>query len=121
MMSLLQDFGIELSATVHTDASAEIGILRRKGIGKIRRLNVRYLWLQDKIRTGAKLAIAKVPGLEIPAEVVTKYLNRRPREGTSTSSTMDPYKDLHGSLYDPIWVTIWIHISQQSLNFLWKT
>ena len=75
MLSLLADFGVELSATVHTDASAAIGILRRKGLGKIRHLNVRYLWLQDQTRTGTNLAIAKVPGLENPADIVTKYQN----------------------------------------------
>ena len=75
MLSLLADFGVTLDATVHTDASAAIGILRRKGLGKIRHLNVRYLWLQDQTRTGTNLAIAKVPGLENPADIVTKYLN----------------------------------------------
>ena len=34
MLSLLVDIGVELSGTVHTDASAAIGILRRKGLGK---------------------------------------------------------------------------------------
>ena len=43
MQSLLADFGVTLDATVHTDASVAIGILRRKGLGKIRHLNVRYL------------------------------------------------------------------------------
>ena len=72
VLSLLADFGVELNGTVHTDASAAIGIIRRKGLGKIRRLNVRYLWLQDQTRTGTKLAITKVPGLDNPADVVTK-------------------------------------------------
>ena len=49
LMSLLQDFGVAVSATVHTDASAAIGIVRRAGLGKLRHLNVRYLWLQDKV------------------------------------------------------------------------
>ena len=75
MLSLLADFGIEINGTVHTDASAAIGILRRKGLGKIRHLNVRFLWLQDQTRTGTNLAIAKVPGLNNPADIVTKYLN----------------------------------------------
>ena len=75
MLSLLADFGVELNGTVHTDASAAIGILRRKGLGKIRHLNVRYLWLQDQIRTGTNLAVAKVPGLDNPADIVTKYVN----------------------------------------------
>ena len=43
MMSLLGDFGVAVSVTIHTDASAAIGIVRRAGLGKLRHLNVRYL------------------------------------------------------------------------------
>ena len=47
MMTLIADFGISLYATVHTDASAAIGIVRRTGLAKLRRLNVRYLCFQE--------------------------------------------------------------------------
>ena len=70
-MTLLADLGI----AVHTDASAAIGIVRSSVLVKLRHLNVRHLWLQDQARTGAKLAIAKVPGVENQADVVTKSLN----------------------------------------------
>ena len=40
VMSLLADFGVELTGAMHTDASAAIGIIRRKGLGKMRDLNV---------------------------------------------------------------------------------
>ena len=46
LMTLLADLGVEVQAAVHTDASAAIGIVRRSGFGKLRHLNVRYLWLQ---------------------------------------------------------------------------
>ena len=36
MMTLIPDFGLNLNATVHTDASAAIGIVRRTGLGKLR-------------------------------------------------------------------------------------
>ena len=47
MMTLMEDFGIPTAVTVHTDASAAIGLVRRAGLGKLRHLNVRYVWLQD--------------------------------------------------------------------------
>ena len=74
-MSLLEDFGVEVSATVHTDASAAIGIVRRAGLGKLRHLNVRYLWLQDKVRE-EDFELLKVPGLANPAGLMTKHLSR---------------------------------------------
>lgn len=36
---------------VHSDATAAIGIARRKGLGKIRHLDTADLWIQDKIRS----------------------------------------------------------------------
>ena len=75
LMSLLQDFGIAVSATVHTDASAAIGIVRRAGLGKLRHLNVRYLWLQDTVRED-DFELLKVPGLANQADLMTKHLAR---------------------------------------------
>ena len=48
-ITLLADLGAEAKATVHTDASAAIGIARRAGFGKLRHLNVHYLWLQREL------------------------------------------------------------------------
>ena len=73
MLSLLQDFGVELVATVHTDASAAIGIRRRKGLGKIRHLNVGSCGCSIRPRPGPK-----VPGLENLAGIMTKYLRGGP-------------------------------------------
>ena len=50
MMALLHDFGVAVRVTVHTDARAAIGIVRRAGLGKLRHLNVRYLWVQDQVK-----------------------------------------------------------------------
>ena len=69
LMSLLQDFGVVVSATVHTDASAAIGIVRRAGLGKLRHLNVRYLWLQDKVKV-EDFELFNVVGLANPADLM---------------------------------------------------
>ena len=75
-ITLLADLGVEVSATVHTDASAAIGIARRAGLGKLRHLNVRYLWLQQELQ-GTELTLHKVHGLANPADLVTKHLNQQ--------------------------------------------
>ena len=62
-------------------AGVAVGVLRRKGLGKMRHLNLRYLWLEDRARTGTNLAIAKIYGLENPADIVVKYLNSDPAQG----------------------------------------
>ena len=73
LMSILADFGVSASATVHTDASAAIGIVRRAGLGKLRHLNVRYLWLQDQVKRDA-VQVMKVAGADNPADLMTKNL-----------------------------------------------
>ena len=88
-MSLLQDFGIVVSATVHTDASAAIGIVRRAGLGKLRHLNVRYLWLQDKVRE-EDFELLKVPGLANQADLMTKHLSRVDADRHLASLGMHP-------------------------------
>ena len=74
MMALLHDFGLTASVTAHTDASAAIGIVRRAGLGKLRHLNVRYLWVQDQVKRG-RLWLEKVAGADNPADLATKNLS----------------------------------------------
>ena len=74
IMTMLLDLGAEANATIHADASAAIGIVRRTGLGKLRHLNVRYLWLQDHLK-GDNLKLTKVAGAENPSDLVTKHLS----------------------------------------------
>ena len=61
---------------MRTDATAAIGIARRKGLGKIRHLDATDLWIQDRIRSGA-IKLSKVPGTENMADVLTKYVKKK--------------------------------------------
>ena len=76
MQSLLLDLGWKLHLRVHSDATAAIGICRRKGLGKIRHLATTDLWIQDKVRS-KQIELLKVLGTDNPADVLTKYVNRQ--------------------------------------------
>jgi hypothetical protein len=76
LQSLLKDLGWKVRIRVHSDATAAIGICRRKGIGKIRHLATTDLWIQDKVRS-KQLELVKILGAENPADVLTKYVNRQ--------------------------------------------
>ena len=76
LQSISSDLGIKKPLTIHTDATAAIGICRRRGLGKIRHLAVADLWIQDKVKTG-ELTLVKVAGSENPADMVTKYVEGR--------------------------------------------
>ena len=75
IQSLMRDPGWEIAVHLHPDATAAIGIARRKGLGKIRHLDTTDLWIQDKIRS-KKMKLSKVLGTENMADVLTKYVDR---------------------------------------------
>jgi hypothetical protein len=75
LQSLLRDLGWSLKIRLHSDATAAIGICRRKGLGKIRHLSVTDLWIQDKVRSKT-IDLVKVLGTDNPADVLTKYVQR---------------------------------------------
>ena len=75
IQSLMRDMGWHATIIVHSDATAAIGIARRKGLGKIRHLDVTDLWIQDKIRSKI-IQVTKVLGTENMADVLTKYVDR---------------------------------------------
>ena len=58
---------------VHSDATAALGIARRRGLGKLRHLDVEDLWVQEQVRN-KKIHLQKVLGTDNPADVFTKYV-----------------------------------------------
>ena len=76
LQALALDLGIPLNLEVLTDATAAIGICRRRGIGKIRHLHVADLWVQDRVRKG-DFALTKTPGESNPADMLTKHFKSR--------------------------------------------
>ena len=63
--ALLRDVGHALPVRVWTDSSATLGICGRQGLGKLRHLDTHYLWVQQKVRTGA-IELLKVRGKKTP-------------------------------------------------------
>ena len=91
LMSRLDDLRQAVKTISFTGLSATIGIVRRSGFGKLRHLNVRYLWLQDQVREGM-VSLTKVKGTDNPADIVTKNVSHQLAKkhlealGASTSS-----------------------------------
>ena len=77
VVSLLQDLtGRRSNVRVSTDSSAARGIAMRRGVRKVRHLEVRTLWPQDEVDRGL-IQVAKIAGQTNPADVCTKYLDGR--------------------------------------------
>ena len=75
LQTIASDLGIPLKLTVLTDATAAIGICRRRGLGKVRHLATADLWMQDRIRKG-DFRLVKVAGADNPADMLTKHVDK---------------------------------------------
>ena len=72
--SMMQELGVSMRIRVSTDASAAKGIASRRGLGKVRHIEVNQLWVQDKVAQG-EIEIRKVEGKTNIADVLTKHVN----------------------------------------------
>ena len=75
LQTIGRDLGIEMSLCIMSDATAAIGISRRRGLGKVRHLATADLWMQDRIRKG-DFTLEKILGADNPSDMLTKHVNR---------------------------------------------
>ena len=74
LQSMFQDFRVPIKMKLKSDASAAIGIARRKGLGKVRHIEVSQLWVQDMVARD-KFKLIKVPGAINLSDALTKYVD----------------------------------------------
>ena len=74
ILSMVRDFGQSLKGVVYADSSAALAIADRLGSGKLRHINIRMLWVQEKERR-KEVEMRKVKGAVNPADLFTKYLS----------------------------------------------
>ena len=94
LRSLLKDLGITREIIMHTDASAAIGIAMRRGVGKVRHIEVHQLWLQDRIGRG-DIRVMKVEGSKNPADALTKHVEGYKLENHVKSTGMQVCSGRH--------------------------
>ena len=71
LVTLASDFGEKMNVRVHVDATAAIGMVERRGISRVRHIEVDHLWIQEQ-EARRMLPIAKVAGGDNPADLMTK-------------------------------------------------
>ena len=74
MLSFLKDFGWQVAGEVWGDASAALGIINRRGLGKTRHIDTGLLWVQP-IAAEKGLKFHKVLAKKNPAGLYTKHLH----------------------------------------------
>ena len=76
---LASEWGHNLKGAVYVDSSAALGVVKRKGNGKLRHIRVGLLWIQEKSEEG-EILYKKVRGECNPSDVMTKYLGKKVAE-----------------------------------------
>ena len=71
--SVLRDLGHNVRVCVMTDSSAAKGMVSRKGLGKVRHVEVNQLWVQQKVGSG-EIELRKVEGVSNLADALTKHV-----------------------------------------------
>ena len=75
LQALYKDLNVDVEIRVYSDATAAIGIVSRLGLGRVRRLAVSDLWVQEKARSGA-IKFAKIEGTKNPSDAFTKAVDK---------------------------------------------
>ena len=75
LQTMLGELGANAGLSLFLDSSAAKAFASTRGIGRMRHLSVKTLWLQGAVHRG-RLRLFKVWGEINPADVLTKYQDR---------------------------------------------
>ena len=73
--STMADLGSIVEIQIFTDSTAAKGVTERTGVGKIRHLQTKYLWVQAALKE-KRFEILKINVKKNSADVATKYLSK---------------------------------------------
>ena len=76
LQSLLADWGIHVEVEVCSDASAARAFASRRGLGKMKHIQTRYLWTQERIAAG-HLKLRAVRSADNHADLLTKVMSAK--------------------------------------------
>ena len=71
----MKELGWNYEVKIQVDANATIGTLHRRGLGKLRHVEVEELWLQQEI-SKKKVSVRKIRGTENTADIGTKAVKK---------------------------------------------
>eukprot|EP00971_Amphidinium_carterae_P087692 1734985-Amphidinium_carterae.1 len=69
--AIAKELGMSLSLHLETDSSASYGTCKRRGHGKLKHMEIKYLWLQQAVYA-ERLSIQKIPRSENRSDLFTK-------------------------------------------------
>ena len=73
MQQLLRELDIHVKLVVHTDSSSGKSYCERLGVGRMKHIELRYLWVQSCVKNG-RVQLRKVATADNPGDLGTKHL-----------------------------------------------
>ena len=71
--NLVAEMGLNLKVVLRTDSSGAKSMASRRGAGRVRHIETKWLWLQAAVAEGL-IKPEKVAGTVNPADLMTKFL-----------------------------------------------
>ena len=87
LSGVYDELGIPMTIVLQLDSTAAIGMIQRRGTGRARHMDLRHLFLQERLRDGTIGAIEKIDTSVNLADVGTKHF---------TASRLEELKRLLG-------------------------
>ena len=77
ILNIMKEIGFVITERIQlfTDSSAAKSFVSRTGLGRMKHLEIRDLWLQREVGLG-RVLVNKVDGTRNPADLMTKYFKR---------------------------------------------
>jgi hypothetical protein len=69
--SVARDLGVEFRLKIFVDSSAAQSIASRSGLGRLKHVDVKHLWVQEAVKNGS-FQVVRIAGVRNPADVLTK-------------------------------------------------
>ena len=76
MQSLFKVLGVDVEVQINTDSSTGKSVASRRGAGKIRHLDTRDRWIQERVARG-DIIIEKARGEDNVADGLTKHVDKQ--------------------------------------------
>ena len=73
---MLSNFDMCADVVVRTDSSSGLAVCSRRGLGRLRHVQTRHLWVQQRVHHG-DLRLKKEPGDRIVSDALTKLLDEK--------------------------------------------
>ena len=72
LRNICVEMGLEAEFELLTDSSAAKGIIMRQGAGRVKHLDIKSLWIQERENLG-DLKVLKIPRLENVSDLLTHH------------------------------------------------